>query len=160
MDNKSCPALFFGANLCITEMTSSRVIGTKLKVETHRSFKYNMNRPLEEFQMTVHLFGAVSSPSWANFALRKTATDNGSNYDEMVISTILKNFYVDDCLKSAQTVDEAVQLIDDLDDACGKGGFRLTNWISNNRTVLESVPVCERAKEVKDLDLEHNDGSH
>ena len=117
----------------------------------------DMNRPLEEFQKTVHLFGAVSSPSCANFALRKTATDNESNYDEKVISTILKNFYVDNCLKSVQTVDEAVQLIDDLGDACSKGGFRLTKWISNNRTVLESVPECERAKEVKDLDLDHND---
>ena len=28
----------------------------------------DMNRPLEEFQMTVHLFGAVSSPSCANFS--------------------------------------------------------------------------------------------
>ena len=39
VDIKSCPALFFGAKLCITEMTSSRVTGTKLKVELHRSFK-------------------------------------------------------------------------------------------------------------------------
>ena len=71
--------------------------------------------------------------------------------------TTINNFYVDDCLKSVPTVDDAVQLINDLGDACGKGGFRLTKWISNNRTVLESVPECERAKEVKDLDLDHND---
>ncbi|GAA6102997.1 uncharacterized protein LOC117595338 [Tachysurus ichikawai] len=33
-----------------------------------------------EYRMTVHLFGAVSSPSIANFALRKTAQDNTSNF--------------------------------------------------------------------------------
>ena len=30
----------------------------------------------EEFRMTVHLFGAVSSPACANFALKRTAHDN------------------------------------------------------------------------------------
>ena len=89
----------------------------------------------------------------------KTTTDNESIYDEKVINTILKNFYVDNCLKSVQTEDDAIQLIRDLGDACGEGGFHLTKWISNNRVVLEnleSVPECERAKEVKDLDLDHN----
>ena len=41
---KSCPALFFGAKLCITEMTSSHVTGTKLKVATHRSFLSNYQK--------------------------------------------------------------------------------------------------------------------
>ena len=72
-------------------------------------------------------------------------------------STILKNFYVDDCLKSVRTEDEAIELIRDLSGACDKGGFCLTKWISNKRTVLNSVPEDERAKEVKDLDFDHAD---
>ena len=113
----------------------------------------DLRQPLEEYQMNVHLFGAVSS--CANFALRKTATDNESKYDEKVTSTILKNFYVDDCQKSVRTEDEAIELIRDLSGACNKGGFRLTKWISNKRTVLNSVPEDERANEVKDLDFDH-----
>ena len=99
----------------------------------------DLRPPLEEYQMTVHLFGAVSSPSCANFALRKTATDNESEYDEKVTSTILKNFYVDDCLKSVRTEDEAIE---------DKSGFRLTKWIRDKRTVLNSV---------NDLDFDHTD---
>ena len=34
------------------------------------------------------------------------------------------------------------------------GGFRRTKWVSNDRRVLEAVPVEERAKGVKDLDLD------
>ena len=45
----------------------------------------------------------------------------------------------------------------DLCDACEEGGCHFTKWISRNRVVLESVPECERAKEVRDLDLDHND---
>ena len=37
----------------------------------------DFNKELEEFQMTVHIFGAVSSPSCANYALRKVAEDQG-----------------------------------------------------------------------------------
>ena len=36
----------------------------------------NLEGELQEYRMVVHLFGAVSSPSVANFALKQTATDN------------------------------------------------------------------------------------
>ena len=35
----------------------------------------DLSRDLEEYQMNVHLFGAVSSPSCSNFALRRVADD-------------------------------------------------------------------------------------
>ncbi|KAL0151440.1 hypothetical protein M9458_053226, partial [Cirrhinus mrigala] len=53
--------------------------------------------PLED-HMTVPIFGAVSSPSCASYALRKTAEDNKQYYRPEVINTILSNFYVDGCL--------------------------------------------------------------
>ena len=34
-----------------------------------------------------------------------------------------------------------------------KGGFNLTKWVSNDRLVLESIPVEDRAKGTKELDL-------
>lgn len=37
-------------------------------------------REVSVFRMTVHLFGAVSSPSCAAFALRKTADDHQSEF--------------------------------------------------------------------------------
>ncbi|XP_028408799.1 uncharacterized protein LOC114531374 [Dendronephthya gigantea] len=36
----------------------------------------DLSREPEDYQMTVHLFGGVSSPTCANFALRQTADDN------------------------------------------------------------------------------------
>ena len=69
----------------------------------------NLDKELEEFQMMVHLFGAVSSPSCANFALRKTAEDNKEKFNPEVINTVHKNFYVDDCLKSVPTIVTAMK---------------------------------------------------
>lgn len=47
----------------------------------------NLEQDLKEYRMTVHLFGAVSSPSCACFALRKTAEDNKTNFSLDVIET-------------------------------------------------------------------------
>lgn len=71
----------------------------------------DISQPLEEFRMTVHLFGAVSSPSCANFVLRKTADDNEGKVDSEVLSTIRNNLYVDDCLKSVSDERQVIMLV-------------------------------------------------
>lgn len=40
----------------------------------------DFNKKLKDYRMTVHLFGAVSSPSCASYALRKTANDNKGDF--------------------------------------------------------------------------------
>ncbi|XP_029619853.1 uncharacterized protein LOC115200878 [Salmo trutta] len=112
------------------------------------------NKRLEEYRMTVHLFGAISSPSCANFALRKTAEDNCERYDEEVIQTVKSNFYVDDCLKSVATEEQAIALTKNLMDVCSQGGFKLTKWVGNSRAVLASIPDEHKAKQIKELDLD------
>ena len=85
------------------------------------------SKPLE-YQMNVHLFVSTTSPSCANYALRQTAFDNQCHFSETVIDTLLRNFYVDDCLKSVETVPKAVSLVKDLQMLLRNGGFRITKW--------------------------------
>ena len=113
-----------------------------------------LNKEPEEYQMKVHLFGGVSSPSCASFALRKTAEDNDTDFSAEAVHTVLRNFYVDDCLKSIDDERKAIQLVDDLRQLLSKGGFRLTKWITNSRRVLDSIPESERSRSVKSLDFE------
>lgn len=108
------------------------------------------------YSMTVHLFGGTWSPSCCNFVLRHTARANQPGCDKGVTETILKNFYVDDCLKSIPDVESAIRQTDQLRRLLATGGFNLTKWISNNRNVLSCIPEEERAKEVKGLDLNHD----
>ncbi|KAJ8023742.1 hypothetical protein HOLleu_36272 [Holothuria leucospilota] len=112
-------------------------------------------KPIKHYQMVVHLFGATSSPSCTSFALRRTAEDNASDFDEDIVNTVYQNFYVDDCLKSVGTVTEAKRIIPQLCEMLGRGGFRLTKWICNHPEVLADVPNTERAKSVVDCDLDH-----
>lgn len=58
----------------------------------------NISERLLEYRMTIHLFGAVSSPSYASYALRKTSDDNQFYFPSHVIQSLKQNLCVDDCL--------------------------------------------------------------
>lgn len=116
----------------------------------------DLNSDVEEFRMKVHLFGATSSPSCASYALRKTAEDAKDIMNAEEVDTVLRHFYVDDCLKAVETSEQEVNLVQEPTALCARGGFRLTKWMSNSKTVLLSIPDNERVPEVKDLDLSHH----
>lgn len=113
----------------------------------------DITKQLVEHSMLVHIFGAVSSPSCATYALLKTADDNQHLYPEEVIHTIRHSFYVDDCLKSTQSVEQAVSLYQQLTEVCAKGGFKLNKWVCSDCSVLCQIPEENRATGVKMLDL-------
>jgi hypothetical protein len=107
------------------------------------------------YRMTSHLFGGIWSPSCAAYALRRTAQDHKDLFPCSVVNAVLENFYVDDCLVSIVDEQSACQLVTQLCELLAKGGFRLTKWLSNSRTVLATIPETERAKLVRTIDLDH-----
>ena len=111
----------------------------------------DLSKEPDEYQMMVHLFGSVSLPTCANFALRKTADDNSDQFSHDTITTVKRNFYVDDCLKSSKSEQAAIATAEELRLLLSKGGFRLTKWLSNSRKVIESIPMIERSKLVKEI---------
>ena len=63
----------------------------------------DLSKDPTDYRMPVHLFGATSSPSCANFALKKTADDYEEEFGAQAANFIRHNFYVDDGLKSVPT---------------------------------------------------------
>ena len=101
--------------------------------------------------MSKHVFGATSSPSCANFCLKKTASSYGKELDPKVAETIQRNMYVDDLMKSVGTTEIAIKLVKQLRELLKKGGFRLMKWLNNDREVLAEIPENERASSVVSL---------
>ncbi|KAJ8041442.1 hypothetical protein HOLleu_12255 [Holothuria leucospilota] len=101
-------------------------------------------------RMTSHLFGGIWCSSSSSFALRRTPVD--CDYaSPQVKDTVEKAFYVDDCLKSVSTKDDARMIIRDTPRVLRYGGFNLTKFIVNDLSILSDIPEELRAKEVKDL---------
>ncbi|XP_043217631.1 uncharacterized protein LOC122379454 [Amphibalanus amphitrite] len=109
----------------------------------------------KDYRMNVHIFGAASSPSCSNFALQQTARDNQDDFSAEALATVRRNFYVDDCLRSAPTVEEARSLALEVKTLCSRGGFELTKYVSNKEEALNEIPSTDRAERVteKGLDL-------
>ena len=66
---------------------------------------------------------------------------------------LLRDFYVDDGLKSVPTVEQAHQLFKCSQAMCASDNLRLDEFISNCKEVLEALPIRDREKDFKDLDL-------
>ena len=92
----------------------------------------NTNLPPAKYCMIVHVFGATSLPASANYTLQQTTKDNDLLFPQDVIITVLENFYMDDCLKSVDSAEEAIRMSDELSQLQKKGGFNLTKWLSNS----------------------------
>ena len=110
----------------------------------------------KEYRMTVHLFGATSSPGCSNFTLKSTANDNEREIGSTAPNFLREDFYVDDGLKSVPSVDEAVQLIKDVKEMCKRGEFRLHKFTSNSKEVISSVPLEDKVEEIKNIDLDQD----
>ena len=84
-----------------------------------------MARELQEYQMLVHLFGAISSPACANLSLRKTAEGNKDSFSLEVTNTVTSIRAKRHC-------------------ACQQ----LTKRVSNSPMVNEAIYDSERLKEI------------
>ncbi|XP_071497070.1 uncharacterized protein [Diadema antillarum] len=102
--------------------------------------------------MNVHLFGAASSPGCSNFGLKHIAKDYADEFGRDASEFIQNDFYVDDGLKSVSTKEEAIDLIMRTRKMCERGHLHLHKIVSNSR----KVPIDDRGKDVKELNLLHD----
>ena len=131
----------------------------KVSPEDQDAFRFlwwsgSLEEPPDEYVMTVHVFGATDSPCCANYCLKRTAEDNKDEYDISVVETVRRHFYVDDMLRALKNEEIAIEVAKGSMDLLSRGGFRLTKFLSNSRTVLQAIPVEKRALPDLDLDLD------
>ena len=58
-------------------------------------WRNNQSDDLSTYEYTRHIFGANYSPTCANYALQRTATDNEDKFP-FVSKIVKRNFYMDD----------------------------------------------------------------
>ncbi|XP_051717031.1 uncharacterized protein LOC127494876 [Ctenopharyngodon idella] len=97
------------------------------------------DREVDTYEWQVLPFGTTCSPCWASFALHKHVLDN-IEMGDILRFTIQRSFYVDNCLPSLNTTDEARGLIDRLRALLASGGFNIRQWASNQPSVVSHLP--------------------
>ena len=83
-----------------------------------------MNELVQIYEYQRHVFGAKSSPTCANYALKRVAIDNEDEFP-IAAKTIQNNSYMDDFIKSVETPEEAIKVFKQLQPLLSKHGFEL-----------------------------------
>ena len=98
-----------------------------------------MNKLVQIYEYQRHVFGAKSSPTCANYALKRVAIDNEDGFP-IAAKTIQNNIYIDDFIKSVETPEEAIKVFEQLQLLLSKHEFELKKWITNRETVTNTIP--------------------
>ena len=106
------------------------------------------------------MFLEQSSPTCANYALKRVAIDNEDEFP-IATKTIQSKFYMDDLIKSVETLEEAIKVFKQLQPLLSKRGFELKKWITNSDLVSNAIPVDLRSiSNTKQVEVEPDkDGS-
>ena len=89
-------------------------------------------------QYVRHIFGSNDSRTCAKYALQQTARDIQTQFLEAA-NSVENHFYIDDYLESSPTVNEATKKAQDLIEMLAKGGFKLTKFVNNVPSLVNSV---------------------
>ncbi|XP_053698923.1 uncharacterized protein LOC128745882 [Sabethes cyaneus] len=101
-------------------------------------WRFRHDEPLRAYELLTVTYGLTPSSFLATRTLEQLASDEGKNFP-LGGPALRKNFYVDDYIGGAETVEDAIQTRLELDQLLTKGGFQLRKWTSNNPKVLESI---------------------
>ena len=102
-------------------------------------WRLKVNDPIQIYEYQRHVFAAKSSPTCANYALKRVGIDNEDEFP-IAAKAIFNNFYMDDLIKSIETAKERIEVFNQQQPLLLKHRFELKKWISNNDDVNAVIP--------------------
>ncbi|XP_065077067.1 uncharacterized protein LOC135700476 [Ochlerotatus camptorhynchus] len=101
-------------------------------------WRFSKLSPVQVYELLTVTYGLGPSSYLATRTLQQLAANKGAAYPKGG-PALKKNFYVDDFVGDAQSVEEAIRLRTELDELLKKGGFELRKWTSNRLEVLQGL---------------------
>lgn len=101
------------------------------------------HEPIKEYELTTVTYGTANAPFLAIRTLYQLAFDGYENYPKA--SEIVKNdFYVDDSVSGADSVEEALEIYKQLRQLMSSASFNLRKWSTNSQELLKHIPLSEQ----------------
>lgn len=102
-------------------------------------WRFDQNEPVNEYNLLTVTYGTSCAPYLATRCLKQLAIDESLNHPKSSF-VLQSDFYVDDVLTGADSIEDALIIRDDLIQILMKGGFELHKWCANNELLLENIP--------------------
>ncbi|XP_058445759.1 uncharacterized protein LOC131426960 [Malaya genurostris] len=107
-------------------------------------WRFDPTQPIEHYRLLTVTYGTSCAAYLAMESLRQAAKDS-QNESPIASERIRKNFYVDDLLSGANTLEEAIRLQNEIIKITSAAGFNLRKWSSNisqpNTIPEQSIPL-------------------
>ncbi|XP_055922824.1 uncharacterized protein LOC129953606, partial [Eupeodes corollae] len=109
--------------------------------------------PVKHYRLLTVTYGTTSAPFLAVRSLQQVALESALSHP-VASSIILNDFYVDDVMTGADSIDEVIKLQADLVELLKSAGFHLRKWTTNCWPLLLSIP--EEQRELSPVDFEES----
>jgi len=119
-------------------------------------WKIFAEEPLRTYELSTVTYGTASVPYLATRCLQQLAEDESKD-PSLAPETLTNNFYVDDALCGANTIEDALRLEQELIALLGRGRFQLRKFCASHPSILEAVPPDCREMDVP-TELDSNEG--
>lgn len=102
-------------------------------------WRFSSNEPIDAYRLKTVTYGTKMAPYLAIRTLQQLARDEEKTFPE-ASKIALRDFYVDDVLSGADTINEAQQRVQELINLMEAGKLTLRKWSSNDKKVLPMLP--------------------
>ncbi|XP_044753563.1 uncharacterized protein LOC123312983 [Coccinella septempunctata] len=100
------------------------------------------DEPIQTYELTTVTYGTAPAAYLAIRTMRQLATDEKKNHP-LAAEIVLRDFYVDDLLSGADTIEEARHIQKEVTDLLKKGGFNIRKWKYNVLTESKSTATLD-----------------
>lgn len=106
-------------------------------------WRENTKQPLKTYKLLTVTYGTTSAPYLSTRSLKQLASDHHNTFCEAA-ETVISDFYVDDILTGADSLERAKKLQQQLTDLLKQGGFNLRKWCANDKEILKHLSPEDR----------------
>ncbi|XP_029178446.1 uncharacterized protein LOC114946187 [Nylanderia fulva] len=102
-------------------------------------WRHNSSDDVHEYELRTVTYGLACAPFLAIRTLHQLAADEEARYPRGV-KALRHDCYVDDVVTGADSLEDAIDLQQELRSLCTAGGFPLRKWAANDPQVLTGIP--------------------
>ncbi|XP_029157332.1 uncharacterized protein LOC114929817 [Nylanderia fulva] len=102
-------------------------------------WRHNSADDVHEYELRTVTYGLACAPFLAIRTLHQLAADEEARYPRGV-KALRHDCYVDDVVTGADSLEDAIDLQQELRSLCTAGGFPLRKWAANDPQVLTGIP--------------------
>lgn len=116
-------------------------------------FRFDPEKPLSVYKGCVELFGSICASNSVQFVKDENAKQFMNEYPRAV-ECITDHHYADDALDSFNSEEEAVEVAKQVTMIQNEAGFKLKNWISNSKWVMEQLNGAQNREKQESLSIQ------